>query len=457
MKKQATIISILLVLVLLINLGAGCLGKEGEKSTERVDLTIWRVFDDDDSFDQIIKNYRTTHPHVHVDYRKMRFEEYEDELLQAFAENRGPDIFSIHNTWIQKYTPLSQPLPDTVKVVYQEERGTIQKEVVYITYTEATTSLLQFESDHVSVVNDDLVFTADDGKKRIHGFPMAVDTMVLFYNRDLLDAAGIPEPPDDWDEFQDQVKLLTVVDKDGNIIQAGAGIGTGENVERSFDILSLLMMQVGTEMTSEGGRATFDETPDNYPYKTLPGLDALRFYTDFANPTKEVYTWNTDQQNSFDAFVQGRSAFFFGYSYHISEIRSKAPKLDFAITNTPQISGGRQVNYANYWVEVVAEDTDHSDEAWDFVQFAASDDQVVHYLNETNKPTALRSLITTQLNDSDLSIFASQLLTAESWYRGDDAAVAEQAFVDLIEQAIEGVLDTEEAIETAANKVNQTL
>jgi len=459
MKKHFTLLSIFLAIFVITSVGQGCLGlgTKAPTSTSPVELVVWRVLDETSSFDKLITAYRSQRPHVTITYKKMRLETYEDELLQAFAEDRGPDILSLHNTWIQGYQTLTQPMPDTIDVTTRQEQGTIKKEVVYITDTVPTTSIRKFRNDFVDVVSDDVIFV-NDGKERIHGFPLAVDTLVLFYNKDLLNAAGIPEPPGTWSEFQNQVKEMTVVDKDGNVLQAGGALGTGDNVERSFDILSLLMMQNGTLMISSRGGAVFHQTPSDYTYSdTPPGIDALRFYTDFANPTKEVYTWNNDMPNSFDSFVNGQAAFFFGYSYHIPQIRAKAPKLNFSITSAPQISGGRQANYANYWVETVSEKTEYPDEAWDFIQFIAEADQARDYLEATNKPTALRSLISEQIEDEDLSAFASQLLTAVSWYQGEDVAVTEQAFIDMIDNVVSGVNSLEKAISDAANKVNQTL
>ena len=88
----------------------------------------------------------------------------------------------------------------------------------------------------------------------------------------------------------------------------------------------------------------------------------------------------------------------------------------------------------------MAKSTDAGDWAWDFVQFAASEERVTSYLRAAKKPAALRSLINTQLEDEVLSIFAGQTLTADSWYRGSDASVAEQAFLDLIDAQARGLV-----------------
>ncbi len=168
-----------------------------------------------------------------------------------------------------------------------------------------------------------------------------------------------------------------------------------------------------------------------------------------------MYTWNEDQPNSFDAFVSGKTAFFFGYSYHLPLIRARAAKLNLGIMPVPQIAGGREVNYANYWLETVSKSTENANWAWDFVQFAARPEQVRTHLAAVKKPTALRALINEQVDDESLSVFAKQLLTAKTWYRGKDAEVAEEAFLDLIDAALSGA-ELERSIREAQNKVNQT-
>jgi multiple sugar transport system substrate-binding protein len=291
---------------------------------------------------------------------------------------------------------------------------------------------------------------------KIYGFPLSVDSLALFYNKDLLSAAGIATPPDDWTEFLSDVEKLTQYDDAGNIKQSGAAIGTADNVERATDILSLLMIQNGTQMTDDQGRVAFHLIPDGTPADIFPGLDAVEFYTDFSDPTKKAYAWNTSMPSSFEAFTTGKTAFFFGYSYHLPLIRTAAPKLNFAVSGMPQIAGGKVANFANYWVEGVSKDTKNADWAWDFLAFAASQKQVSSYLAAASKPTALRNLINTQLESEDLNPFASQVLTAESWYHGLDVSATDKAFKNLITAIAANPEKPEKALTDAAKKVSQT-
>lgn len=445
---------------LLVTTGQGCGGPSAAElaAAQPVTITIWRVFDSDDTLKEAMNAYRELHSNVSFDYRTLRYDEYQDELLRALAEGTGPDIFSIHNDWIGQYESLILPLPKTLTIPYSEVRGTIKKETVVTLREEPSLTIRELETNFVDAVADDVVRDyqpnpKEEAEERIFGIPYSVDTLALFYNKDLLNTAGIAEAPTTWEEFQGDVELLTTIGANDAIVQSGAAIGTSRNVERAFDVLSLLMMQNGTVMADSRGNASFANELDD---RTLPGADAVRFYVEFADPLKSVYTWNADQPGSFDAFTSGKTAMFLGYSYHIPLIRARSPKLDFGVAPVPQVAPGRTVNYANYWVETVSKSTEHEDWAWDFIQFAAEADQVDAYLAEAGKPTALRSLIDEQLIDDDLAVFAGQLLTARSWYLGDDASVAEAAFLDLIDAAAAGG-ELERIIRDAQNKVNQTL
>ena len=95
-------------LVLLILSGQGCGGPSAaeQQAAEPVTLKIWRVFDDEDTLRETMENYQKIHTNVSFEYRELRSDEYKNELVRAFAEGRGPDIFSLNSTWIGEETSL---------------------------------------------------------------------------------------------------------------------------------------------------------------------------------------------------------------------------------------------------------------------------------------------------------------------------------------------------------------
>lgn len=449
---------VFLIFSFFLTAGGGCqlVSDPAQDPSRPVTLEYWRVFDGEDAFEEIIEQYNLRHPHVNINYRKIRYEDYREELLTALAEDRGPDIFSIHNTWVREYINRIEPMPETVTISRLVEEGTIKTETVQRTQTERTMSLRQLENTFLDVVYDDVVLRNDQGEEKIYSLPLSVDTLAMYFNRDLLNNAGISTPPEKWDrDFQNAVKEMTKQDSRGNISQAGVGMGGSDNIERSVDILSLLMMQNGTEMMTENGNVLFDASGSGTQGYN-PGMEALRFYTDFANPAKEVYCWNDNLDNSLKMFTEGRLALMFGYSYHLPEIKSMAPTLNFNVTNVPQINPSRQINHANYWTEVVSRKSENKDVAWHFLMFATGEDQAQKYLEKTNKPTALRSLVEEQKEDREIGVFAEQLLTSKSWYRGKDALAMEEVMKDMIDEAKASPQELDRVISRGSSRVQQT-
>lgn len=429
--------------------GAGCTkGPDAATvaASQPKTLVIWGVVDDIDAYAPIFQAYQAAHPHISMDYRKFRLEEYEDKLVNAMADDRGPDIFLIHNTWVGKYMPRIAPMPATTNMVYKFVSGgmTNQTETLELR-TEKSITLRGLRDAYPDTVAKDVVrtintakqYTAPKYEEKILALPMSVDTLALYVNKDMLNAAGIPVVPDTWDKFQATMSRLVKVDENGKLLQSGAALGTARNVERAADILSVLMMQNGAQMVTDDGTPSFAAMPEalSATRQEVPAAQALGFYLDFANPTKDIYSWNADMPNSLDAFVQGRLAYFFGYAYHLPLIKARAPKLNLTIAKLPQIEGNPTVNFANYWAWTVSKKSKNADIAWNLINYMTKPENEQLYLKQAQRPAAHKSLIEGQLEDEQLAVFASQVLTARSWYRGVDPVAAEEAMLGLIEDA----------------------
>lgn len=455
-----------LVMATMVFGGFGCkvTSKEAQQRMQPLTLTWWSVFSDYDSLAPLIAEYRTIHPNISIQYRKLSFSEYETAILNAMAEDRGPDIISLHNTWLREWQDRLLPAPSVITMAYKELKGSIKKEEIISLRQTAGPSPKQVANDFLDAVYGDVILEQAQADpraptvSRVYGLPLSLDTMVMYYNRDLLNEAGIAQPAQYWSDFQKHTKLLTQLDETGELVSSAAAIGTSNNVERSQDILSLLMIQNGTQMADSSGSATFDRYTNETTGQPLPpGAVALVFYNDFANPLKEVYTWNESQPNGLTAFLNGQVTYFFGYAYHLPLIRAQGDNLNFGIAPFPQIEGNKPVNFANYWVEAISSKTKYSNEAWDFLQFITQASRAKKYLVSANLPTALRALVNSQLEESDMSVFASQLPSAASWYRGQDGQAAEQVMTDMIDQMLEADPDPKRILELGAVKVNQTI
>jgi len=457
-STRTKILYIFLIAAFLMTSGFGCKLQTAEQqaAVKPIVLNYWRVWDDQDAFDEIIKDYQLVHPNITINYRKFRYEEYEAELLNALAEDRGPDIFSIPESWLRKYQSKLAPLPAEIKMGYIVEKGSffnLQKEKVIEIRNEKTLTLRQLKDIYADTVSTDAVIDS-----QIYGLPLSISSLVMFYNKDIISQAGISVIPTAWNAFQDAVIKATKFETENKIIQSGTALGTGFNIDKSFDIISLLMMQSGASMADGRGYPTFFSSVIKDGKKFNPGLTTLQFYSDFALPIKSVYSWDNTMDNSLQAFMAGKVGFLFNYNYNIPAIRANS-RVNFGIAPVPQIPGNPTVNYADYWLETVSKKSKYANEAWNFVLFMNQKDEVKKYLAKTNNPTAQKALINDQQESEDLYAASTQTLTAKTWYAGVDIASAQQTFKEMAERFLlvtdqQGISDV---MQVATQKVSQTI
>lgn len=423
-KKLLIIIggaAIVLIIVLAI-------GLRKDLNPEPANLEIWAVYDNRETWGDFIESYQEENKHISIDFKVKSFIDYEKELIDAFAAGEGPDIFYFHNAWLPKHKSKLNPMPQSEEFITARD----------------------FENTFVRAAYSDFV-----NQNEIYALPLYVDTLALYYNENLLSTAGISSPPTTWSEFIEDVEILTKRDQWGNITQSGAAIGTAENINRSTDILCLLMLQTGTKMTDDNNsKAIFNHVTHLKEESFNPGKEALRFYTDFSNPNKQAYCWNRQMPYSIDAFYQGKTAMMINYSHHIETIKDKASYFDFDVTSVPQIKDRDfDVNYPNYWGLAVSKTSENLSAAWKLISSFTQRQNLQSYLEKAQRPTPRRDLVEWQKNDPYLGVFAHQSLSARSWYQADSQAI-EKIFANMVKSIVVGEAEYEQAINKAADQVS---
>jgi len=413
-KGRLIIIGIVL-LVIILGVVIYVFGSRRGGRPEIVELDFWGVFDRPDVINQIASAI----PGFQINYREFDPQTYETQLIDALAAGQGPDIFMIHSSWLPKHFNKLAPV------------------------SELQLSLETFRNLYPTVVEQD--FAPDS---IIYALPLYLDTLALFYNRDIFDGEAVAAPPRTWLEFQNLVPRLRRLDAAGKIVRAGAAIGgSNKNINRAADLLAALMLQSGVKMVSPDGlRADFARSG---------GLEKLSFYTKFANPGSEFYTWNDGLPNSVDAFHQGAAAMMVNYAYQIPALKAKNPFLNFRVAPLPQPSGAQlPVNYANYWGLAVSNRSLKWEYAWNFVlAFTANPTVVQNYTQATNRLPALKSLLDQKQNDSELGVFARAALSARSWPQVDNVQV-DRIFSKMIDDVISGRAPAESAIKEAEDAIS---
>ena len=450
-----------LLLVLAVITLSGCGGSKPVDTPYTVKLEVWGTIDDSDAYSDAISQYLSMNHHVSdISYKKMPAETYKDDLLRAFAEGRGPDLFFIRNAWLPDFASLIVPVSD-----YQTNEG-------------------EYKTVFTDAVTHDFV---DGGK--IYGAPLTTDSIALYYNKDLFNAAGIAQPPTKWDELVKMLPQFNQVDTFGTVIRSGIAMGTAANINRSTDLFLALAMQAGAKV--DPGERPLQDKLNLYDE---PAQKALSFYSQFAKVSSPYYSWNPRLHYSTDAFSEGTLAMMINYSWKVAELQRKNAKLNFGVAPLPQSVAGSPANLSNYWGLVVAKNKiltvaagekatmprdKYNDlrvhESWEFLYYLAfpheggtmtirnpltkfasaakiKDDATKTYLVKTSQPAARRDLIELQKNDPYLGPFVYGNLIAKSWRSGNPEQV-EPVIAQAISDVNLGKREPGEALATVSSVI----
>lgn len=420
----------MLAVSLLISLAAfGCGGGGG--SAEDVSLTIWKPFADSQAMQELIGAYQQANPNVRINLVQPTELGYEKDLLNALAAGNGPDIFSINNAWLPQYLDKIVEAP------------------------EAQWRFVDFKNDFVPVVVND--FTKDN---KIYGAALSVDSLALYYNKNILPANGVYTVPKTWKELESAVRKIARQDAGGYFRQSGIALGLsssspGGQINRAEDIVYLFMLQQGAvPWASDLSSPEFDRDVEKGSQRYNPAVRALEFYSSFASPNTLNYNWNTRSDYSIDAFVNGRAAMMINYSYARDIIKQKNATLDFDVASVPQPNlTDPAVNFANYWGDVVSKQAKYPEVAWDFLKFITSKDQLATYYATAKVPSSRKDLIFDQTADPEIGVFADANGTAKSFIRPESEKV-DAIFGKMIDSVILRGTDVDDAVDEASSQAN---
>ncbi len=376
---------------------------------------------------QVINDYQKANPNITVEYKKMSPQRYRETVTARLAEGVGPDIFRFHNTWLPMLKNELAPVPANVMDV-----STIEK-------------------TFYPIVKRDLKLAG-----QYYGLPLEVDSLALYINSDILKAAGAT-PPNTWEDFKKLAIRMTVA-PNGKIQTAGAAMGTTNNIQHWSDILGLMLIQNGTDMTKVDNTILADGSN--------AGVDAMEYYTSFAKGDNKV--WDDTQDDSVLAFSQGKVAMIFAPHWETFEIKALNPSLNFIIVPAPQLSG-EKVNWATYWVEGVARRSKNQKEAFDFIKYLMTKDVMRKFYSEASKmrlfgePYSRVDMGDLIKEDAMAGVFIKQTDNLTSWYmssRTFDNGINDkiiQYFTDAVNGINKETTTAKSALSTAASGVNSVL
>ena len=283
--------------------------------------------------EKLTEAYMEEHPDVKIEVQATGWDEYWTKLEASATSNSMPDIFWMHSNQMYKY---------------------------------ADNGILADCSDIVDAnsFSDISIANAQGSDGKVYGVPKDKDLVVLVYNKEIFDQAGVTYPDDTWtwDNLTEaSEKIYEQTGKYGYMAYAHDQIGYWNFV-----------YQNGGEILNEDG------TKAEYTEKATS--DAIKFYVNLQNndwcPTQEQFA-NT---SATEQFFSGQGAMFFAGSWDLANLCSTYTdmngKWDVAVLPkcpNPESGDGRAVisNSVSY---ATAAEGKNKDTAMDFLKFLASEE-----------------------------------------------------------------------------------
>jgi len=243
-------------------------GYQATPSQEEVaygnEVIIWGTLEDS-VFETVFRNIAQEDKAFGVvQYFSVPEQDFDDELINAIAEGRSPDMVVLSADNLVKHRAKLLAIP------YE------------------SISLRDYRTTYVDGAE---IFALRDG---IYAIPFAVDPLMLYWNRDMFASHGLAQAPTSWETIvANVVPKITMTDTNRNIVQSALAFGEYRNVSHAKEVLMLLALQSGSAMVTESDRGYSVGINQSTAQGARAPLEAsLQFFTDFSNPNSPAYSWN---------------------------------------------------------------------------------------------------------------------------------------------------------------------
>lgn len=370
----------------------------GSTTNKQVTLEYWGLWEAGDTMTEIIKGFESQNPGLTVKYVKQSHKDYRTRLQSAINSGNGPDLYRFHASWVPMLKQELAPLPSAVM------------------------SASEYQSTFYPIAVQQL-----QNNGQLVGIPLMYDGLVLYYNTDIFKTA-VADPPKTWPDLRTLANKLTVK-AEGKLTRSGIALGNAVNVEHFADILAVLILQNGGDLTK----------PNSAEVR-----DALLFYTNFV---KTDAVWNDTLPSSTVAFARGEAAMMFAPSWRAHDVKAINPDLKFATVPLPQLSDKR-IAWGSYWAEGVSAKSTHKDEAWKLIKYLSSKEVQQKLYSEQAKTRSFGELFSRKDLADQLAkdpVAASVLQDAgfaQGWYMSSfthDTGVNDQ-IIQYYKDAVNGLL-----------------
>ncbi len=267
------------VTVLLLGALLGCRGA----GTGETVVELWAMGREGEVVQQLVPAFESRHPGVRVRVQQIPWSAAHEKLLTAYVGGSMPDVFQVGNTWIPELVALGAVAPLDARV--------------------AASAAVTAADYFPGILDTNTV----DGA--LYGVPWYVDTRLLFYRRDLLEAAGVAEPPRTWAAWFDAMRRVKA--------RAGPGKYAALLPLDEWQLPVILALQLGAEPLRDG---------DRYGNFQSPGVRrAFELYLDLFRQELAPRTGAAQVGNLYHDFAEGFFAFYVSGPWNIGEFGRRLP------------------------------------------------------------------------------------------------------------------------------------
>jgi ABC-type glycerol-3-phosphate transport system substrate-binding protein len=390
-------------------------------------VVIWGTFEQA-AFTEVIQAIgREDRNFQSVSYVQKDSRSFADELVNAIAEGRGPDLVLLDHENLVSLRPKLQP----------------------ISYDIFSTRTLRD-----NYVDGFEVFARSNG---LYAVPLFVDPLVMYWNRDLFATGGLALPPATWESLVSTAEQLTLRDARRDILQSTVAFGEYENVQDAKGTLLALLLQSGSDLVREGAtRYEVGIDTSSGDTSRRPLFSTLQFFVEFSNVSSPLYSWNRTFDSDLSAFLGEKLTLYFAYGSESARIRQQNPNLNFDVVGVPQGAGATvKRTYGRFYGLAVVAASQNQSGAYQAALKLAADAPTATLSERLGLAPAHRSSLTITPEDPVRQTIFSQALIARGWLDPDPQA-SDETFRQMIEDVVSGrssvgsaVADTTRRLELA--------
>ncbi len=388
-------------------------------------ITIWGTFPQE-LFTKYLADINSTRSSsIKISYVEHRPETFSQSFVNALALGQGPDVILVSTDML---------LPQLNKLAF-------------IPYT-----VLPKNTYFTSYIDEARIYLSNNG---VLAIPFTIDPLVMYWNRDIFNSAGIASYPKYWDEFTGTslkpglVQKLTTRDQNGNVRRSAISLGDFSNITNAREILGSLLFQIGNSVTTVNNEGYVVSAIN--PYSSAKPNSAFQFFSQFADPTNQNYSWNRGMPNDKVSFLAGTLATYFSFASDLGDIRNKNINLNFDVAPLPQLrTGGVKAVYGKMFGFSLVRASSNLDGSFKIISILTAPENLKLLSQSMYASSVRRDVIAEGSTDPYITIFNDSALISKTWL-DLDLAQSKQIFGNLIQTINSNKKSIEQAIKDTSD------